>query len=70
MKKGRWTVGLLFQSVEKIAEKEGEEIKHSWNTAWTLHVEGFHEARLGVTYISGSIKEIEKLVRLALERKH
>ncbi len=66
---GKWTVTLLFKSVERMAVKLGDEVRRYWNTAWTLHVEGFHETRLESSYVAGSIKDVEELVKLAEERE-
>jgi PaREP1/PaREP8 domain containing family protein len=42
---GRWT--LLFNAVNVIADRLGRgEVRYWWKSAWFLHVEGFHEARL------------------------
>jgi len=62
---GRWTTTLLFRAVERIAEAMGRDVEHYWNTAWTLHVEGFHEARLEISYVSRRLEDIEEFVRLA-----
>lgn len=65
MRKGRWTTTLLFKAVERAADRVGEEIIHHWDTAWTLHVEGFHEARLDINSVTRRVKQIEALIRLA-----
>jgi len=64
-KRGRWTTPLLFKAAETIAEKLGGNVRRYWNTAWTLHVEGFHEATLDVAYVARNMEDIEELVRLA-----
>ena len=66
--KGRWTSLLLFRAVIEIARNlKNEEIRRYWNTAWTLHVEGFHEGRLEIDYIKEEARDIEELVKLAEE---
>ena len=66
--KGRWTSPLLFRAVIEIARNlKNEEIRHYWNTAWTLHVEGFHEGRLEIDYVKEEARDIEELVKLAEE---
>ncbi|HID91391.1 TPA: hypothetical protein EYP44_05480 [Candidatus Bathyarchaeota archaeon] len=40
-------------------------MRRYWNTAWALHVEGFHEARLDLSYVVRSMADVEGLVRLA-----
>ena len=63
--KGRGTSPLLFKAADQIAGKLGGEIRNYWDTAWTLHVEGFHEARLNLDYVKKRVENIEKLVKLA-----
>jgi hypothetical protein len=65
LKRGRWTATLLFKVVEKTADKLGEDVIHSWDAAWLLHVEGFHEAKLDIDSVSRRMKEIEDLAKLA-----
>lgn len=69
-KGGRWTTALLFKAAETIADKLGENVRRSWNTAWTLHVEGFHEANLGIGYVTKNMKDVEELVRVAEKETH
>jgi hypothetical protein len=64
-RRGRWTTNLLFKAVETMAEKLGEDLRRCWNTAWTLHVEGFHEANLDAAYVARNIGDIQELLRLA-----
>jgi hypothetical protein len=66
--KDRWTAELLFRAVREIAAELDSGVRHSWNAAWTLHVQGFHEGRLDIDYISGEVKDIEELVKLAEEK--
>ena len=62
---GRWTSPLLFKGVIQIARSlKNEQVKRYWNTAWTLHVEGFHEGRLSIDYVKEVAKDIEELVNL------
>jgi len=63
--KGKWTTSLLFDAAAAIAEKFGESILHWWDSAWVLHIEGFHEARLGTEHVKVRIKDIDNLVSLA-----
>ncbi|WP_054854454.1 PaREP1 family protein [Vulcanisaeta distributa] len=67
---GRWTAALLFRAVDSISDRLGrEEVRLWWGgRAWFLHVEGFHEARLGQNQVGGrDLKYVEALVRLAQE---
>jgi len=58
---GRWSAALLFSAVEKLAEKTQREVRW-WRTAWVLHVEGFHEARLKPT--EKDVEDVKNLVDL------
>lgn len=67
--RGRWTSPLLFKAVLQIARNlKSKEIERYWDTAWTLHVEGFHEGRLDIEYIEERAKDIEKLVKLGTQK--
>jgi len=61
---GRWTAELLFKAVNALTKRFGEDIRNWWHTAWILHVEGFHEARLDSDYVGSSYSHIESLVNL------
>ncbi|MEM3930909.1 MAG: PaREP1 family protein, partial [Thermofilum sp.] len=43
--RNRWTVTDLEKAVEAISQKLGDWFMASWDTAWALHVWGFHEAK-------------------------
>lgn len=65
IEKGRWTTELLF----RVADELGREVRHCWDSAWTLHVEGFHEMRLNVSSVEKRIEDIAELVKLAEDTK-
>jgi len=65
----RWTTPLLFRAVSRIVERLGRRIRHYWDTAWTLHVEGFHEARLGIESVAERVEDIEELLMRLVERE-
>ena len=64
--KGRWTATLLFSAVRKLSERFPE-VLHWWDDAWFLHVEGFHEARLGMEEVEPRAQYVEKLVALVTQ---
>ena len=64
LRMGRWTIPLLFRAVRRMVERLGRGIRHYWDSAWTLHVEGFHEARLDIESVAEGVEDIEELVRL------
>lgn len=63
--KGRWTTDLLFDAATVITEKLGEDVVHWWDSAWVLHVEGFHETKLSVEHVNARIRDVERMVSLA-----
>jgi hypothetical protein len=63
---GRWTAALLFDAVDSISAKLGVgELPLWWRAAWVLHVEGFHEARLGAERVRRDFRYVEAMVGLA-----
>ena len=64
-KRGRWTVTELEDAVEAIAEKVGDWFRSSWDTAWVLHVWGFHEAKLDAKAVKLRAPSVEKMVEEA-----
>lgn len=64
--KNRWGVNELDKSVIKLSKEAGEWLISSWDTAWTLHVWGFHEAKLDKEEIKERIKYIEKIYKYTL----
>ena len=63
--KGRWTSDLLFKAVGRM----GREARHCWDSAWTLHVQGFHEMKLNISAVEERVEDIVELIKLA-EDKH
>jgi hypothetical protein len=61
-KRGRWTVTELEKAVEAISEKLGAWFRGSWDTAWTLHVWGFHEAKFDSKAVEIRLPDIERIV--------
>jgi hypothetical protein len=45
-----------------ISEKLGKWFRSSWDTAWALHVWGFHEAKLDSESVRDRLPDIEKMV--------
>jgi hypothetical protein len=69
-RKGRWTVTELEEAVELISQRVGEWFITSWDSAWAVHVWGFHEAKLNskaikirVPYIERMVLKAKKLIR-------
>jgi hypothetical protein len=57
-----WTVTELDKASRLISEKLGKWFRSSWDTAWALHVWGFHEAKLDSESVRDRLHDIEKMV--------
>jgi len=65
-KRGRWTTDLLESAVMSIMKKLGvSELYHWWDSAYKLHVDGFHKTRLGSDDVRLRLRDVEALVNLA-----
>jgi len=65
-KKGRWTTGLLESTVVNIMKRlELDELYHWWDSAYKLHVDSFHEAKLRSDDVKLRLRDVEVLVNLA-----
>ena len=63
--KGRWTTTLLFRAVRSLSQRLDPDIRNSWDAAWFLHVEGFHETRLDISEVQFRLSVVEQLIELA-----
>jgi hypothetical protein len=63
--RNRWTVTDLEKAVEAISQKLGYWFMASWDTAWALHVWGFHEAKFDSEAVKIRLPYIEKIVEEA-----
>ncbi|MEM0374208.1 MAG: PaREP1 family protein [Sulfolobaceae archaeon] len=68
MKEGRWYTYTLGKAVNSLAKEVGEWLLDGWNSAYFLHVWGFHEAKLSVgditLYLSKVIKMYEEAKKI------
>ena len=64
-KKGRWTLRLLDNAAARLAHLIDARIYDDWDHAYFLHVEGFHEARLGIEQVERRARYIVELLELA-----
>lgn len=62
--RSRWTLKLLDSAARRLAEIISEDILYVWDSAYYLHIEGFHEARLDPEAVEIRVKLIEKLLKI------
>ncbi|QGR20528.1 PaREP1 family protein [Stygiolobus azoricus] len=60
---GHWNSRLYFDAIDEL-ENIYSDIRSLWKSAWILHIEGFHEARLQKEVVEVLKKDIEKLIKL------
>ena len=58
LNKGRWTVSLL----DKAAIRLGDGVRQAWAEAYFLHVNGFHEVRIGIDEVNARVPIIQRLI--------
>ncbi|BEP16853.1 hypothetical protein PYJP_02050 [Pyrofollis japonicus] len=63
--RGRWTLRLLEGAAARLAETIDKRIYDDWDHACFLHVEDFHEARLGVERVRRRLRYVEELLSIA-----
>ncbi len=59
---GRWTLKLLDAAAKELAERVSGRVYDDRNHTYFLHVEGFHEARLGKDQVEARVKYVEELL--------
>jgi hypothetical protein len=65
-KRGRWTTRLLEDAVMNIMRiLKVDELYHWWDSAYKLHVNGFHEVKLRSDDVRLRLRDVEALVNLA-----
>ena len=65
---GRWKTRLLDKAALRLSQILNEPlIVDAWDTAFKLHVDGFHEARLDIDYIRARLPKIEQLLKKTKE---
>jgi hypothetical protein len=66
LERGRWTLSLLDDAVYAISERLGvKEFIDWWDSAYRLHVDGFHEAMFRSVDVAKRLGHVEALVDLA-----
>ena len=65
--RGRWTIADMEKTVRILKKKIGKIMMEAWDTAWYLHVLGFHEAKLDSEGVKERIEPIEALIKVAQE---
>ena len=61
-KRGTWSVEKLEKAVLSKSDKVGDWFRSLWDTAWALHVWGFHEAKFDAEDVRRRLPSIDRMV--------
>jgi len=62
LREGRWYTYLLVSASSKLSQKLGDWVLSGWDAGYSLHVWGFHEAKLTVSDIIPRVEKVRKLL--------
>ena len=62
VKEDRWHTYTLANAAIKLSLKLGDWVKNGWNSAYTLHVWGFHEAKLDLDSVKNLLQDVRKML--------
>ena len=65
LKEGRWYVYWLASVATRLSESLGDWIKEGWDSAYYLHVWGFHEGKVDAHIVNIRLRDVRKLVEEA-----
>jgi len=68
--RGRWSAGDLEKAAIRVSDRLGEWFRYSWDSAWALHVWGFHEAKLDSESVRRRVADVERMVLEARSAVH
>jgi len=69
LESGRWRIGLLDKAVVTLSKTLNEpRLMDAWDTAYYLHVQGFHEAKLNADAVEARLPKVEWLINYVKER--
>ena len=69
LESSRWRVGLLDKAVVTLSRTLNEpRIMDAWDSAYYLHVQGFHEAKLNIEAVEVRLPKVEWLISYVKER--
>jgi hypothetical protein len=62
VKEDRWYMHTLVIASIKLSLKLGDWVKNGWNSAYTLYVWGFHEAKLDLDSVKNLLQDVRKML--------
>ena len=61
-KEGRWNTYWLASAVNRLAKDLGDWVLNGWNSAYILHVWGFHEVKLSTSDITEYLRKVKEML--------
>ncbi|BDC17726.1 PaREP1 family protein [Acidianus sp. HS-5] len=65
LKENRWYTYSLTNAAGRLASKLGDWVKVGWNSAYVLHVWGFHEGKLDLDIVKVMMSDVKKMLEEA-----
>ena len=65
LREGRWYTYSLANAAGKLALSLGKWVKEGWDSAYVLHVWGFHEGKLDLENVRLRIQDVKNLLENA-----
>ncbi|MEM1626891.1 MAG: PaREP1 family protein [Sulfolobaceae archaeon] len=62
-KEGRWYTYLLVSASDKLSLTLGDWVSSGWDAGYSLHVWGFHEAKLSIQDILSRVERVRKMLK-------
>jgi len=70
MREGKWYTYLLSMASKSLSKMLGDWVVDGWNSAYDLHVWGFHERKLTLDYVKIGLEKVEKMLNEAKKVLH
>ncbi|GAB6946364.1 PaREP1 family protein [Vulcanisaeta sp. JCM 16161] len=62
IKEGSWYTHLLLKACSRLSKTLGDWVLDGWNAGYSLHVWGFHEAKLTIEDVEPLIERVHRMV--------
>lgn len=65
LREGRWYTYLLSMASKTLSKALGDWVINGWNSAYDLHVWGFHEGKLSLDYVKIGVEKVKEMLNEA-----
>ena len=67
LKENRWYTYSLANAAGRLASKLGDWVKEGWDSAYVLHVWGFHKGKLDIDNVKVRLQAVKRLLEEAMK---